>query len=239
MIGYKWIANGGHKACPRCAALHGKKLLFKDIHPDLMPEPPLHVNCRCTMKEITEITEKPRLVPASSEGGKPGKDKGPVPITTINHPEKFTWGVNLVWRENGRPAWGGGPGYGYNGGGYRTHGINTHGMTDEEIGKLPRQKPIDIMDEAYLRHDLAYLAARAKNKDKKELKRMAIEADRKLLNFLEQMLDDPDKWGRGKLSWDEKKYAIRYRFVAIYLFRTVVNYYDIQQSIENDLPISP
>lgn len=58
-IGLRWIASRGKKACPQCAALHGKVFYYKpgpgQASVDDMPKGELHPNCRCTRQPVSDF----------------------------------------------------------------------------------------------------------------------------------------------------------------------------------------
>lgn len=249
VIGYRWISNRGPNACRNCASLHGREFYHRpkagQLSVSQMPTPPLHPNCRCTREEIVELNINPIVVepkpdrqeygPAESEyapATSEAERKRPKPILTEHDGEGGVVWFGLKWGSGGISVLQG-PQRGYYGGGHWSKGVNTEDMTDQEIEALPEPEPIDMMDRATQIHDRGHRKCRRTNLGSWENFRCNYGPDKALYHAALSLPRDPDDWGRGPMSVDERRYALTYRDAIILLFGFKVVIGDLITAVED------
>lgn len=203
VLGYRWLSSGGHDACPRCAALHGKEFLFKpsggQLSVEEMPEPPLHPNCRCTALEIIGF---------DGTGVAPEENDNSPEANSISKDEY----VGLRWRRN-TPF--NGPIYEKYGGLHWSEGRDT---TDPEAQPCADKTPADSMDAIFAEHDNCYDLISQHP------------CDLVLIEELLSLPNDPRDWDRPPAvgKHDEAK---TYRKWAIRVFKWKVYWHDVERNL--------
>ncbi len=187
VIGYRWEAGGGARACALCRGMHGREYYFEPTgsqrHVDEMPTEQLHPNCRCRRRAITAV-RRPSTEWMGDEtyGGDADTayhEEEPPP------PGKGLWRdpiFGAIWRKD--HIWKG-PVYGNYG------GLDWTGGRDVSDKKKPPPKmppPINQMDSHFEVHDREYTNGEDKKADH--------EANKNLLQGLRSLPQDPRGWSR-------------------------------------------
>jgi hypothetical protein len=241
VIGYRWQSSRGAGACDLCLSLHGQEF-YKNPSAGQrplqeMPDPPLHPNCRCKVMPIHGYAQIIAQAAAQAErrAGSRDSDKKPEKkdeqVAILSEDDTYGGFVLLgaVLGNKGR-SWSDGPAYGHYGGKNWMKGRNVTGMTIEYIEtQLGKVDPVDIMDDAFKKHDDSYINAEKKC-DREHHSYLArnlcrhekeLQADEELVERLQQIKDNPRKIERllrGKTD-KQREYAMRFLDYAKWWFQ--------------------
>lgn len=227
VIGYRWVSSRPQTACRACASLHGQEFYFKPKDGQRsvaeMPDPPLHPNCRCTRVEMVAVDLAVLEADASSYEGDKFQEsvRNNQAIKPYMSRVAYMGWKGFIWR---RGAFFRGPIYGRYGGKLWSYGRDmSGGIAPPDIPPDPE----DDMDAIFAQHDSCY--------DMFE----TIKCDRRLVNALEGLAEDPRMWRNPPTTEDDIAYAKKYREHAIWWFKASIARFEMRESAKYDLVVAP
>lgn len=239
--GYRYVCTPGSKPCEICAQYCGQEFVHDPREGQRpiaeRPDPPMHPHCRCKLELIENALSIYSREGAWHNMSADLHGTGPsiasdVNFSTSGLSEQFNTGgygpFDLVYCTDGRKM-SDGPTYG-NFGGQRWR----FGRNEDKIAELAQQEglsvdewlaenykpPIDSLDSLYEDHDYCY----GKSGEQQFYSVSKIDCDKELIQQLQGLDEDPQKWPHPPRSGEDLEYAKKFRADSLNYFEAKADY---------------